>query len=405
MNTHRNIRTATLPDGPLPYPFPRTDILRPHPYYRLLRHERPVAEIVLSNGTPAHLVTRYDDVRTVLEDARFSRVALSRAAPQELVAYTPPRQAEDPGASNHSMPYELLNRWFTPRAVERLRQRTRQITDELLNVIAVRSPPIDLVPALTAAVPMTVIGELAGIPVPDRKWILDRAPLVTVDSPDAQSKRASSEVFDYFRKALDARRGTRTDDLLGHLLTVSENSDEKIPEDKLTQLAMRTCLPGFHSVSVTLSKGIPILLRQPEIYAELGTRDDAVPAVVEEILRLTTPASGSLPRLTLSDVELAGVTIPAGRVVVGSLESANTDERKYPDPGRIIPERGIADHTTFGRGRNFCFGAALSRMELQVVVSALPRKLPTLRLAVPEEHLPVRAGAIAPDVLELPVCW
>src|SRR5215468_5309474 len=122
-----NNSAATLPDGPLPYPFPRTDILHPHPYYRLLRHERPVAEIVLPNGALAHLVTRYDDVRTVLEDARFSRVALSRAAPQELVAYAPPRQAENPAAANHSMPYELLSRWFTPRAVERLRQRARQI--------------------------------------------------------------------------------------------------------------------------------------------------------------------------------------------------------------------------------------------------------------------------------------
>lgn len=392
------MNSAVLPDDPLSFPFPRTDVLHPHPYYRLLRHERPVAEVVLPNGTSAYLATRYDDVRKVMEDSRFSRVALSRADSQDLVAYAPP-QAVNPEKSSHSMPYELVNRWFTPRAVERLRPRTRQIAEELLDVIAARTPPVDLVPTLTAALPMTVIGELAGIPVQDRQWILDRAPLVTVDTPDALSKKASVEVFDYFRSALDARRTAGTDDLLSHLLSA------KVPDDKLAQLAMRCCLPGFHSVSVTLSKGIPILLRQPEVYAEMGTRDDLVAPIVEEILRMTSPAATSLPRLTLSDVELAGVTIPAGSVVVGSLESANTDERKYPDPDRIVPERGTTEHTTFGRGPNFCFGAGLSRMELQVVAAALASRFPRLRLAVSEEQLPIRTGVIAPDVLELPVRW
>jgi cytochrome P450 len=256
---------------------------------------------------------------------------------------------------------------------------------------------VDLVPLLTTALPMTVIGELAGIPPADRRWILERAPLVTVETPDEASAKASSEVFEYFRTALDARRTAPTDDLLSHLLAA------KVPEHKLVQLALRCCLPGFHSVSVALSKGIPILLRQPEIYAETGRRDDLVAPVVEELLRLATPAATSLPRLTIGDVELAGVPIPKGSVVVGSLESANSDERRYPDPECIVPQRGTAEHTTFGRGPNFCFGAALSRMELQVVVAGLARRFPRLRLAVAEDRLPFRTGVIAPDVLALPV--
>jgi cytochrome P450 len=101
--------------APLPFPFPRKDILRADPRYRELRRDRPVAEVVLSGGTPAYLVTRYDDVRRVLEDPCFSRIALSRAGPRDLVAYAPPR-AVDPDTAHHSMPYELVNRWFTPRA-------------------------------------------------------------------------------------------------------------------------------------------------------------------------------------------------------------------------------------------------------------------------------------------------
>jgi cytochrome P450 len=380
-------------------------VLRPLPIYRVLRRERPVAEIVLPNGVSACLVSRYADVRTVLEDARFSRAALSKTGPDELVAYAPPSVAVAPGDAHHSMPYELVNRWFTPRAVERLRPRAQAIAEELLARIAGRTPPIDLVPALTAALPMTVMGELAGIPVRDRHWLRDLAPLVTVDAPDERSRKASAAVFSYFRVALDTRRRARADDLLGHLVTAYETNPGKLTEEKLVTLAMRTCLPGFHSVSVALSKAIPILLRQPDVYSAVGRGGEVAASVVEEILRLTTPAAYALPRLTLCAVDLAGVTIPEGTVVVASLESANTDGERFPDPDRIVPDRGAADHATFGRGPNYCFGAALSRMELQVALTALARWLPGLRLAVPEDQLPVRSGVIAPDVLTLPVRW
>jgi cytochrome P450 len=381
------------------------DVLRPLPIYRILRRERPVAPIVMSGGVSAYLVTRYADVRAVLEDARFSRVALSKTRPDELVAYAPPSAPVAPDEADHSMPYGLVNRWFTPRAVERLRPRTTRIAEELVDRVSHRTPPVDLVAELTTALPMTVIGELAGIPERDRRWLRDLAPLVTVDVPDARSKQASAAVFAYFGKALDARRAAPTDDLLSHLVSAAQKNPGKVTRDKLVTLAMRTCLPAFHSVSVALSKGIPILLRQPEVYAAVGRDSGQAPVVVEELLRLATPAPAALPRLTLCDVELAGVPIPAGRVVVGSLESANTDEERYPDPDRIDLARGAVEHTTFGRGPNFCFGAALSRMELQVVMATLAQRLPGLRLTVTEGQLPVRTGAIAPDVLSLPVRW
>jgi len=404
MNGNGAGTSTGLPDGPLPFPFPRTDVLRPLPLYSVLRRQRPVAPVVTATGVPALLVTRYADVRTVLEDARFSRVALSRTDPRELVAYTPPPTAA-PADSEHSTPYELVNRWFTPRAVERLRRRTRQVAEELVDRVAAGTPPVDLVAELTAALPATVFGELAGIPEPDRDRLRELAPLVTADAPDEASRAASAAAHDYFRTALDARRGTGATDLLGQMVQAHERDPTALDPDRLVTLAMRACLPAFHSISVVLGKGLPILLRQPEVYAALACQPDLVAPVVEEILRLTTPSSTALPRLACSTVELSGIPVPAGSVVLASLESANTDEERYPDPERVIPGRGAPDHTTFGRGANFCLGAGLSRMECQVVLEVLARRLPGLRLAVPEEQLPVRTGVIAPDVVALPVAW
>lgn len=359
----------------------------------------------MPGGKPAILATRYVDVRTILENPLFSRAALSHADPDELVAYSPPDRHADPEHADHSMPYELLNRWFTPRAVERLRPRVRQIAEQLAERMAACRPPANLVAALTARLPRTVIGELAGIPSGDRRWLADRAPLVTADPPTAASRRAAAEIASYFRDALDARRANPPDDLLGLLLRVARQYPDRVPKDKLVPLAMRTCLPAFHSVSVAASKGVPIVLRQPEAYAELGAPDGRVTAIVEEILRLVTPAAATLPRLARADIPLSGGTVPNGSIVVGCLESANTDEHKYPVPSRIVADRGSTDHVTFGRGPNFCFGAALSRMELQELFAALARRFPKLRLDMPEHRLPARTGVIAPDIVALPVRW
>ncbi|MFD6160856.1 cytochrome P450 [Nocardia sp. NPDC060256] len=397
--------SGTLPPEPLDYPFDRGTSLHPHPLYSLLRRHRPVAAVTLPNGVPAYLVTRYADVRAVLEDSRFSRAALSKTDPTRLVAYLPPERAENTGSADHSMPYELLNRWFTPRAVERFRERAGQVAAALVDAIRAQRPPVDAVAALTTALPMTVMGELAGIPVDDRSWIAERAPLVVVESEDERSDRASKELFEYFRAQVDKRYAEPADDLLGHLVTAYQTSAPAMAADRLPQLAMRTCLPGFHSVSVTLSRGLPILCRQREILELIREQEDSIPAVVEELLRLTTPAATSLPRLTLEEVELAGRGIPAGSVVVAGLESANHDEARYPNPGLIDPGRGAPDHTTFGRGTNYCFGAALARMELQVALTEIARGLPGIELAVPESTLEFRRGVIAPDVLRLPIRW
>ncbi|MFJ6895196.1 cytochrome P450 [Streptomyces hokutonensis] len=395
-----------IPLSPLSYPFSRSDMLQPPSVYEELRGEHPVATVVLPGGSTAYLVTRYNDVCTVLEDRRFSRAAVSKAGSKDLVAYAPPAEPVDPRAADHSIPYDVVNRWFTVRGVERLRPRTQQVTDMLLDEIEASTPPVDLISMLASELPMTVIGELVGIPEPDRPWVRDRAPLVTVDSPTEESRTAAFEVAQYFERLIEERRThRRTDDLLSVLVTAHEEDPKKLPEDKIIPLAMRTCLPGFHSVAVTLGKSIPILLRQPEVYAELRRQPELVAPVVEELLRMATPAVTSLPRLALEEVELSGVRIPANSVVIACLESANMDDGHYPCPERILPDRGDRRHTTFGLGSNFCFGAALSRMELQVVIGTLAIRLPTLKLAVPEDELLFRSGVIAPDVLKLPVLW
>lgn len=390
----------------LSYPFPRSGLDAPLELYARLRAECPVAPIILRDGSDAFVVTRYSDARQVLQDPRFSRAALSKTVGAEMVRWTPTRSVDID--SGHTPPYRLAaQEALSPRAVERLRSQTRDVAHRLLANMLRRGPPGDLIGGFARPLSLTVVGDLIGLPHRSREWVMDRVPIATAVIPTQASQEAIGELTSFLVDLLAQRRRVRCDDLISRLLNAQEDDPAAVTDSQLNRLVLLLCLGGLHTFAASIGIGVPILLRQPDHYSALADPSAETEKLVEEVLRLACPSPSSAPRLALADVQLGETLIRRGSVVLVCLESANLDEDRFPDPGRLNLEQASRLHTTFGLGANMCVGAALARMELQEGLTALARLVPSLRLAVAESEIVYRhrAELLAPDIAALEVTW
>ncbi|MFD3970340.1 cytochrome P450 [Streptomyces cyaneofuscatus] len=395
------------------FPWEREHALDPPLELARWRERGAVAAAVLPDGTRVLLVLGYHEARQALSDPRLSREALSRSGPGELVAGSARLPATNGEAEEeHSTPYELVAGMVSPRGAERLRPTVRREVARLLDGMDEAGPPVDLIAHLARPLPAVVTGELLGIPVPDRAWVQQLASSTVVFAPTADSRGAVAQLRTYLGGLLDAAKRTspgpaeqERPGMIRQLAGAQRGDGTPVPVEGLVTLLLRVAAAGGHSVQVSLGKGVPLVLRDRALYAALAEPGPVRDGLVEELLRRTAPAPAALPRLAVEDVRLGGETLPGGSVVLISLESANLDPARYPDPGHLRPERGDKQHLSFGAGSNYCIGAGLARMELAEALAGLSRRFPALHLAVPEEALRLREGGIAPDPLEVPVGW
>jgi len=360
----------------------------PYPFYARLREEAPVC-LVKAFHIKAWLVTRYDDVLTVLKDERFAKDITStmrwlpgfaRPLTQHMLNRDPP---------DHTRLRALATKAFTPVRVEKLRSRIEQVCEELLGA-APRNEPFDLLRGYALPIPLTVIADLLGIPERDRFHSLVRgslplaAPTGVMDIPVALAYFGF--LIRYIRKLLADRRGCLRDDLVGALVEAEEAGD-RLNEGELLGTVILLLSAGYETTVNLIASGALALLQDPG-QRELFARDPAVAeAAIEELLRFTSPVEIVLPRLAREEVTLASVTIPRGELVAAVLGSANRDESKFPDPDTLNLTREPNKHLAFGQGAHFCLGAQLARLEGQIALTTLFRRFPNLRLAQPAEKL------------------
>ena len=397
----------TTSQEPRNYPFGEANRLELDPTYEELRRTEPVARVRLPYGGDAWLVTKYDDVKTVFSDLRFSRAAVlgqdvPRAVPmiqdrQTILSMDPPE---------HGRLRKLVAKGFTMRRVEQLRERAQEIVDGLLDEMEKSGAPADLVEALDMPLPITIICEMLGVPYDDRsdfrKWS-DQALAVTAFTPE-EITAGFENLQSYIAGLVAERRKSPTDDVLGTLVTARDEGD-RLSEEELVNFGVTLLVAGHETTANQLGNFMFTLLSNPERLAELRADPDLVPAAVEELLRIT-PLGGSagFPRIATEDVELSGVTIRAGDAVfVG--QGGNRDPEVFPEPDRIDFHRENNAHVAFGHGVHHCVGAPLARMELQVAISTLLSRYPALELAVPAAEVPFKKGRLVRGPRELLVRW
>jgi len=379
----------------------------PYPLYARLRAEAPVFR-TRAFYLPAWVVSRYDDVLVVLRDQRFSKDFVSQMPwiPRSIRALTRNMLSLDP--PDHTRLRTLVSKAFTPAVVERMRDRIQIVCDDLLDA-AVAKGGMDLVGGFALAVPLTIIGDLLGVPQRDRRSFAARSKWVAAGGSGAalDFARGMAGMWlsgRYLRKLVALRRAEPGEDLVTALIRAEEAGD-KLSEDELISMIGLLLLGGYETTVGLIASGALALIQHPRQRELLRTDPAVVKPAIEELLRYTSPADFATPRVAREDVTLGGVRIPRGALALAALGSANRDESQFHDPETLDITRDPNRHLAFGMGAHFCVGAPLARLEGQIALTTLFRRLPDLRLARAPESLRWRRSVLFRGLAELPVVW
>ncbi|GAA1706988.1 cytochrome P450 [Fodinicola feengrottensis] len=400
--------TATEELPQLPFAHGDTVLDVPPTYLALMRAEQPIARVRTAVGDLAWSVTRYDEVRTLLADPRLGR---SHPEPEKASRFTESAILGGPlgdyatEKQEHVRLRRVLTPAFSARRMTALRPRVARLVAELLDRIADQGPPADLHEELAFSLPVLVICELLGVPATDRAkfrvWSTKMASML--DGESAQD--ALAEFSAYMRDLIERKREDPAQDVISDVIAADEEWHFGI--DEMTFLAVALLFAGHETTMARIDMGTVLLLSNPAQAAALRDDPSLVPTAVEEILRMTVGGqSGGVTRYAHADIEISGMTIPAGDAVLLSTDAGNRDTSAFPEPDTFdIARHSTTAHLTFGHGPHFCIGASLARIELQEVFSVLLQRFPTLRLAVPLESLQARTETTTAGLRALPVTW
>jgi pentalenolactone synthase len=384
-------------------PFDQPVPLRPAPLLRELQAAGTVHRVRTAVGDNAWLVTGYEQVRGLLDDDRLGRSHPdpgNAARTGESALFGGPLGEFETEQADHSRMRALLQPHFSPKRMRALRPRVEQLTAALLDDLAEVRPPADLHEALALPLPIAVICELLGVPYEDRTQFRAWTQAAADVRDHSRSMQGLAELFGYGRQLVARKRREPGDDVISRLCAT-----EGVSDDEAAGLAMSLLFAGHETTVVAIGLGTVRLLTNPDQRAQLQSDPSRVGEVVEEMLRIQGNGGGGIPRYARTDLEIDGITVQAGELVLLDTGAANHDDGTFPDPDRFDPTRGAAGHLTFGHGARYCIGAALARIELQAVFSQLVARFPEMRLAVGVEELRFNTDVLTGGLLDLPVTW
>ncbi|MFF7178584.1 cytochrome P450 [Streptomyces sp. NPDC008121] len=370
-----------------------------------LREAEPLTRMTYPDGHVGWLATGHATVRSIMGDSRFSsRYELMHfpfpGGPEGPLPPAPVGDMTGMDAPEHTRFRRLLMGKFTVRRMRRLTERAEEITAEHLDALERRGPGTDLVDAFARPLPALMICELLGVPYADRERFQGHAhTMMSLEAAPEERHAAMTGLQEYMAELVAAQRAEPSDDVLGDLARDSDLTDEE-----LVGIGVFLLAAGLDTTANMIAHGTFALLGHPS-QAEALRKDPALaPQAVEELMRYLTVAHTTV-KSALEDVELDGRLIRAGESVTLSLEAANRDPERFPDPDTLDLRRTATGHLGFGHGMHQCLGQQLARVELTVALPALFARFPTLRLAVPAEDVPLRTDMSIYGVHRLPVTW
>ncbi|CAM3838110.1 cytochrome P450 [Nocardiopsis rhodophaea] len=378
-------------------------------WFRRMRAQAPVN---YDEGSRAWHVFGYADVARVLSDpATFSSDFSGLTSAQKDVDLFSRGNIirKDPPA--HRKLRTLVSRAFTPRVVDKLAPRIGALTSELLDAMN-GAEEVELVSDLAFPLPVIVITELLGIPAEDRTLFRRWAEaLVSSDGqvgliPNEERVRAMatvmSEMNPYCLEHIRSRRARPRDDLMSELVA-AEVDGQRLGDEEMVGFVSLLLLAGHITTTVLLGNSVLCLDEHPDSAATLRSDPSGLPAMIEEVLRHRTPLA-PVTRMTTRQVQLGDHTVPAGRMVVTWLASANRDERQFPDPDRFDIRRHPNAHLSFGHGIHFCLGAPLARLEARIALGMIVSRWTEFSVGEGAEFHDPR-GIFGPKRLPLHVRW
>ncbi|MCB0110411.1 MAG: cytochrome P450 [Caldilineaceae bacterium] len=397
-------------------------IRNPYPLLAELREQTP---IFWEPRWQKLFFTRYEDIAFLLRDKRLGRSILHLLSREEL-GWPPPdprlpaynnfqqRILMEHEAPDHTRLRGLVSKAFTPQRVEGLRAKITTIVNQLIDNVAERGA-MDLLRDFAEPLPVTVIAELLGVPEEHRHklrpWSAAIVKLYEVNYGDTEAAAAEQAVTDFsalLRTLIASRRQQPQDDLITALAQAEEAGD-RLTEDELIANCIFLLNAG-HEASVNgLTGGMLALFRHPEqlrLLQDAAARHETTifKTAVEELLRYESPLPLFM-RWVLQDFNYQGVELKQGMGVALLYAAGNRDERRFVNADTLDVTRQDNPHLTFGLGTHYCLGAPLARLELQIALATLLRRLSGIRLAVAEEEVAYQSGFVIRGVQGLPVAW
>ncbi len=373
----------------------------PYPAYVQLRDDAPVRRIERADGD-LWLISRYADVKAALVDPRLSKDWRYTLPPEQRAAQPatpiPMMILMDP--PGHTRLRKLVSRVFTLRRMEALRPRVQGVAAELIDGLPTEGR-VDIMASYAFLLPVLVICELLGVPPTDRDEFAAWSNAMVDDQTQDESMAAAAALHGYLSELIETKRSQPDDALISALIEDAE--DDRLTHDELVAMAMLLLIAGHETTINLIGNGLLALFTHPEQLDLLRGRPELLPSAIEEFLRWDSPIHSTPARFAAEDVEYAGVTIPAGSVVIVSLAAANRDPGRFDDPERLRVDRDAGGHVAFGHGLHHCLGAQLARIEGQEAIGALLRARPELRLAVDPADLVYRQSTLIRGLRTLPV--
>ncbi|MGH9714164.1 MAG: cytochrome P450 family protein [Candidatus Acidiferrales bacterium] len=384
----------------------------PFPYFSHLRANEPVHPVILADKRTAWLVTRYDDVVSVLKDERLIKNRFNAMTPRQIakMPWIPKpfmplmRNMLDLDAPDHTRLRTLVHKAFTPRLVESMRERVQTLANDLLDV-ALRRRQIDLIRDFALPLPTTIIAQMLGVaPGDQNKFHRWSSALLTIEESQWGMLRGLPHVIAFLRfirKLVKSRRMNPQDDLTTALVQAEESGDQ-LSEDELLAMIFLLLIAGHETTVNLIGNGTLALLQHPNQMQNLRNDPALIKSAVEELLRFESPLYTATERFAREDLTIAGSTVPRGGLILAVVASANRDQRQFLNPDTLDLSRADNKHLSFGLGVHYCLGAPLARIEGQIAIATLLRRTRDLRLGIPPNGVRWRRGLVLRGLEALP---
>jgi vitamin D 1,25-hydroxylase len=388
-------------DRTCPYQLPAT-------YTRLRDEQDALQRVTLFDGRPAWVVTRHETARKLLADPRLSADRTNKEFPatsprfQGIQSRNKSFISMDP--PEHGPKRRMLISEFTVKRIKGMRPDIERIVHGLIDDLLAAGPPADLVSRFALPVPSMVICQLLGVPYADHDFFQDASRRLVQSTDAAGSLAARDDLANYLDDLVTKLQARPGPGLLSSLIA-DQLANGEIDREELVSTAMLLLVAGHETTASMTSLSVITLLEHPDQHAALRADPSLVPGAVEELLRYLAIADIAGGRIATADIEIDGQLIRAGEGVIVTNSIANRDGSVFADPDAFDVHRSARHHIAFGYGVHQCLGQNLARLELEVILTALFDRIPTLRIAVPIEQLTLRPGTTIQGVNELPVTW
>jgi cytochrome P450 len=395
--------------------FPMTRALgcpfAPPPKALTLNTAKQLSRVRIWDGSTPWLIHGYDAIRALFTDSRTSVDDRLPGYPhwnEGMLAtvHKRPRSVFTSDAEEHTRFRRMLSKPFTFKRVEALRPAVQRIADDRIDALLAGPNPGDIVPTLGLPVPSLVISQLLGVPYEDAEFFQEQAQRGTGRyATEEDTAKGAASLAKYLANLIRAKMQSPSEDLVSDL--AERVNSEEISVREAAQLSLGVLIAGHETTANMISLSVAALLEHPDQLTLIRDADDlkVTATAVEELMRYLSIIQTGQRRIAVEDIEVGGETIRAGEGIILDVAPANWDSRQFPDPDRLDLQREDGPHVGFGYGRHQCVGQQLARMELQIVLPTLFRRIPTLRLAVPVDELPFKHDTLAYGVYELPVTW